>query len=550
MNFEDSIVNLVKKLCYTVRNEHSGRDVLRNNKSDIISSDKDIFRHPFIQHAYEVLLKKYTKAEPSLTRPPQPLASSSDLHIELEFCRLEMKLAAADTSASFTVQQQCAQFDQSLDKINAEHLLDDDTGRSIFQFILALKKTVISHEKIPIGFGNFYFNNSNEPRQPYRLIPSELTMFSNDNDSKWFASNPYIISSEKGDNKFMKLFLENQGIVADVVAPHANLFRSILPKTKMPSCDRWMAWRSNCEKSTTELDDETKKRSKQLDGRTAPIFMKSLRWEHLGESINLEQREPTFASETEQANLHMLSINEAQENGCIPLHLIPVDRFIGDLKLLLVGVASLTFRYDEDSLCFRMANSDITIENVAKTTLATIVESFLECGSCCARLRILCTSDSTNFQMKFNGFVFQALCKCIDEYLTQFGRVVLNFTDRTLLSFSQRLIPSMLQIQMLAKVLAIHPDGNENTIKLSIHSHLMHFAISVYGTREFPRGSQFLSYLYREIAEISLIDTSMLLVYILQQCCRVYFRYVFLDSNDFFVYIIKFPSTHICTQFP
>lgn len=48
----------------------------------------------------------------------------------------------------------------------------------------------------------------------------------------------------------------------------------------------------------------------------------------------------------------------------------------------------------------------------------------------------------------------------------------------------------------------------------------------VYGTREFPRGSEFLSYLYREIAEISLNDMSMLLVYILQQCCRVYFRYV------------------------
>lgn len=464
MNFEDSIVNLVKKLCYTVRNDRSGRDVLRNNKSDIISSDKDIFRHPFIQHAYEVLLKKYTNAPPALTPPPpQPLASSSDLHTELEFCRLEMKLAAADTSASFTVQQQCAQFDQCLDKINAEHLLDDDTGRTIFQFILALKKTVISHEKIPIGFGNFYFNNSNEPRQPYRLIPSELTMFSNDID--WFSSNPYIISSDKGDNQFMKLFLENQGIVADdEIAPYANLFRSILPKTKMPSCDRWMAWRDNCEKSTTE------KRSKQLDGQTAPIFMKSLRWEHLGESINMEQREPAFASETEQANLHMLSINEAQEDGCIPLHLIPVDRFISDLKLLLVGVASLTFRYDENALCFRMANPDVTIENVAKTTLATIVEPFLECGSCCARLRILCTSDSTNFQMKFNGFVFQALCKCIDEYLTQFGRVVLNFTDRTLLSFSQRLIPSMLQIQMLAKVLAIHPDGNKKNTIMHFHS--------------------------------------------------------------------------------
>lgn len=451
MNFEHSIVNLVKKLCYTVRNENH-----QHHPSAAVpfNTDHHNFRHPFVRLAYEILLNKSTH----LPVPPSHPLTTEDLQTELEFCRFEMKLAAASPCASYTAQQRSQQFDVCLDAVTADNLLDDDGGRTIFQFLLALKNSVAPQDLNPnrsIGLSNFYFNAQNDlNRRPYRLIPNELIRFPA--GDTFSSTNPYLpadLFADKNENRFMKLLLDQVVVLAPPSA-EASIFRSIMPKPKMATSEQRYQSVLNKYGRCYEAIEKEIVGQREPSAEPPPIFMKSLRWEYMRELVDSKQREQSFASESEKAYFHML----ADDGGTVKL--MAVDRFIDDVKLLLIGIESLTFRYDEEVMCFRTVSTDVTIENVAKMTLATFVQNFLECGTCFARLRILCTTDSGSFEMKFNGFVFQALCKCVEEYLTQFGRVVLNFNDRTVLKLSQRLSPMMQQIRMLAKVLAIHPDGN------------------------------------------------------------------------------------------
>lgn len=80
---------------------------------------------------------------------------------------------------------------------------------------------------------------------------------------------------------------------------------------------------------------------------------------------------------------------------------------------------------------------------------------------------------------------------------------MLSFEDNTLLAYSHRIKHMKKQLVSLTKVLRIHPLGQAIT--------------------KLPDGSEFLGFLYREIIGITQTDISLFLVYILGNCCQVYF---------------------------
>lgn len=53
--------------------------------------------------------------------------------------------------------------------------------------------------------------------------------------------------------------------------------------------------------------------------------------------------------------------------------------------------------------------------------------------------------------------------------------------------------------------------------------------------RDISYGSEFLGYLYNQITEVTQQDVFALLVFILSQCCDVYFRFVHMNIDTFSV---------------
>lgn len=107
----------------------------------------------------------------------------------------------------------------------------------------------------------------------------------------------------------------------------------------------------------------------------------------------------------------------------------------------------------------------------------------------------------------------------------------------TICELSIRISPSIKQIQALAKLLTIHPNGeylkflpdsmhfirNFDFILVLIFLVTCFFAFSD-ENNEILYGSEFLGYLYRQIIDVTQQEISIMLILILSDCCDVYFR--------------------------
>lgn len=128
---------------------------------------------------------------------------------------------------------------------------------------------------------------------------------------------------------------------------------------------------------------------------------------------------------------------------------------------------------------------------------------------------------------------------CLDKYLEMFRRTIITDSQGTITEISLRVSPLIRQIRALAKLLAIHPTGenlfpsstsiltfrNYSYVKFKIIFH----SADVNGA--IPQGSEFLGYLYRQIIGVTQKDISFLLVFLLTECCGVYFRFISFKKN-------------------
>lgn len=74
--------------------------------------------------------------------------------------------------------------------------------------------------------------------------------------------------------------------------------------------------------------------------------------------------------------------------------------------LLLVGIQSDIFKYNESSTTFHM-KKNVTIDCFLPATILNFVDEFLECGTCYRRLQTMISR--TNYSLKFEGFMFKVL---------------------------------------------------------------------------------------------------------------------------------------------
>lgn len=211
-----------------------------------------------------------------------------------------------------------------------------------------------------------------------------------------------------------------------------------------------------------------------------------------------------FSSEVDCTN-QLLAIATSEP---FEVKLVKLPQFIADIKLLLTGIPSESFHFDEENLIFRM-EENLTVENILPETMASSVVPFLECGSCYRRLQTLLSRNPIDFKHKFDGFVFKTLCTSVASFLMIFNQYVYMFDDTFIPQMLLRTSSMIQQIEILSHILRVHP---KSTIP-------MDKALAV-----LPRGSEFLNYLYRKFVAVTQTDLAMLLFTILKDCCTVYFK--------------------------
>ncbi|XP_038110472.1 gamma-tubulin complex component 6 [Culex quinquefasciatus] len=248
-------------------------------------------------------------------------------------------------------------------------------------------------------------------------------------------------------------------------------------------------------------------------------------WENLGNRFVPVQS--PFASECNSTlQLETLKSSRRTRVDLLDIRLVRNDDFLEDVKLLLTGISSRCFHYD-DSNRFLM-NANFTVDGVSPRTMGALVDQCLELGTCFKRLQKMTKKNPYNHAMILEGFVFKAFCDCVERILSCFRIVVHSYSGRSLLQLQRKVEPLKKQILALAKFCGIHPRHETDY--------------------DFPIGSVFLDHLYKELIHITDTDVSTFLLHILKHCCHAYFllfqQWLFAGqlhdpSGELFIYFVN-----------
>lgn len=194
------------------------------------------------------------------------------------------------------------------------------------------------------------------------------------------------------------------------------------------------------------------------------VYVNCPSWDHLNIPIVLNSKIPqkAFATESPSAFLHILRMQHGDQFN--PL-MLTTEQLVNDVRLLLAGISTETFCFDPDTISFSLL-PNVALVNCTPETTRAAVQQFVECGSCCARLRMMCERNG-DLSYKFEGFIFKTLCGAVEEFLQVFVQLVDLFAEgTTLLELANRLATVMRQVGQLAQMLAIHPNGSYCFLKI------------------------------------------------------------------------------------
>ncbi|XP_044759477.1 gamma-tubulin complex component 6 [Coccinella septempunctata] len=235
-------------------------------------------------------------------------------------------------------------------------------------------------------------------------------------------------------------------------------------------------------------------------------FCKRKTWETYGQPE--PDKEPIFLSELGDLsslwvdNLHSTRFNKYFRDGVVfRSEIKSKKKFIGDLKYLLVGMASESFTYNDFGELIMIP--DITLEGLTEETLEEYSKNFTLSGTCYKALYEMSLPDPQTSKYKCNGYIYAELCESISKYLQFYRTAIMSIPNSmNLLEFSEKTSPLRIQINTVASICKVGPYKE---------------------SEEIPHGVALLNYLYQKVIEI--IDKNIILVLysILFPCCQIYF---------------------------
>ena len=223
------------------------------------------------------------------------------------------------------------------------------------------------------------------------------------------------------------------------------------------------------------------------------------------ENIDSYEESPTKSFFTESSSRYTFQRLRLASNlsarSEITLTTLIFPKLLNDIKLLILGIESETFKRSETTLKFYMTTR-LCCEDISD--MDSMLEKFMEVGTCFTRLKSYTAKNPFNQSQIFEGFIFKAFCDRVIKFLNYCRDIIYPQEAETILELYNNTSKIMKIIIHLSIFLNIHPSSS--TIQRNILS-----------------GSDFLRLLYNEYTYSLNTDVKCLYVDLLKTCCEVYY---------------------------
>lgn len=219
---------------------------------------------------------------------------------------------------------------------------------------------------------------------------------------------------------------------------------------------------------------------------------------------NLEQRNDftskSFSSESPTSIYHHIK-SLAVSKGTAEIYSVSLPKLINDIKLLLIGIESESFKRGEKLKFYTTINW--SCEDISD--FSHYLDAFLEAGTCFRRLKTYTSKSPFNQCHIFDGFLFKAFCDRIAKFLDHCRDLIYSQEAESFLELHENTKKLRNVITNVARFLKLHPshEPKENL--------------------EVPRGSDFLKLLYDEYTKVFNSDLKCFYIELLKSCCEVYY---------------------------
>ncbi|EFN74872.1 Gamma-tubulin complex component 6 [Camponotus floridanus] len=255
---------------------------------------------------------------------------------------------------------------------------------------------------------------------------------------------------------------------------------------------------------------ENQQISKTVGIETISHHISKLRtWESFGASESSKQL--LFVTDLPETMLHLARIRQTSILSLLPkkvihsislMQEISLKKFVSDVKLLLFGIDSDSFKYNI-VIGFKLVEN-ISVHGINSDPLKITCQEAICWGNSFKSLLLLITPDPQTGKLQQDGLIFKAMCANIKELLLYYRSALQRILNRHefdgLLSLLKKVRPLA---HLIVEVARLCDRCNYNQCTLD---------------------SGILTHIYKEVTEITDPKVALVFYSILKSCCEVYFR--------------------------
>ncbi|EFN83778.1 gamma-tubulin complex component 6 isoform X2 [Harpegnathos saltator] len=309
-----------------------------------------------------------------------------------------------------------------------------------------------------------------------------------------------------------KQYLSTQKFISDMTLPYEWVKPVENQKENVDLC-AWSLDDSDCN-LTNKAENIRDNNSIWEEIQPSDDCISKLRtWESLG--IVESPKQMPFVTDLPETMLHLARIRQTsillllpkKTMASVPLiREVPLKKFLSDVKLLLVGVDSDSFVYDNVTE-FKL-EENITVPGISPGSLTIACREAVGWGNSIKSLSRLVASDPQTGRLQQDGLIFKAMCTNVKELLLYYQAALQNtfnqYAFHGLLSLLKKVRPLTRLIVEVARLCGCKQHG-QCTL---------------------AAGSGILTHIYKEVTKVT--DPNVVLVFysILKSCCEVYFRFL------------------------
>ncbi|KAG5328838.1 GCP6 protein, partial [Acromyrmex heyeri] len=270
------------------------------------------------------------------------------------------------------------------------------------------------------------------------------------------------------------------------------------------------------EKSDRSFTNESKRVATNIDLIWKEILFsddcvsKLRTWESLGAPEFSKQS--LFVTDLPETALHLARIRQTSILSLLPKKVmnsislmseVSSEKFLSDIKLLLFGIDSDSFKYDTVT-GFKL-EENITVHGISFKSLKMTCQEAISWGNSFKCLSHLVMPDPQTGKLQQHGLIFKAMCANIKELLLYYRSALQRILNRHkfpgLLSLLKQIHPLARLIVEVARLCGC-----------STNQYIL------------GGGSGILTHIYKEVTKVTNPKIALVFYSILKSCCEVYFR--------------------------